>query len=137
MLQGVLLEPALARRHALPVIDANTPEAAAWLALVEFCVSASTEPTTPSVIQHFAGSDHEAVLAEVLAAAADQQLSADQVEAQVLGAADRLRQADLKGSLQSLLSQPFEQLSADERAALTRGLLATATGVRRDGDTTQ
>jgi DNA primase len=137
MLQGVLLEPGLARRHALPVIAANTPEAAAWRALVDFCVSAAAEPTTPSVIQHFAGSDHEAVLAEVLAAAADQQLSADQVEAQVLGAADRLRQADLKGSLQSLLSQPFEQLSADERTALTRGLMATATGVRRDRDTTQ
>ena len=70
----------------------------------------------------------------VLASAVDHELSPEQVETQVLGAAERWRHADLKDALQSLLRQPLEQLSAAEREALTRGLMATARGVRRDED---
>jgi DNA primase len=135
MLQGVLLEPTLARRHALPRSDERGPEATAWNALVEHCAGAPGEPTTAGVVQHFAGTDHAGVFAEVLASAVDHELSPEQVETQVLGAAERWRHADLKDALQSLLRQPLEQLSAAEREALTRGLMATARGVRRDEDT--
>jgi len=134
MLQGVLLEPSLARRHALPRSDERTPESAAWAALVEYCVDAPGDPTTAGVIQHFADSEHAAVLAEVLAAATDQDLAPEQVETQVLAAAERWRHADDQRALQSLLRQPLEALTPEERDALTRGLIATARGVRRDGD---
>jgi DNA primase len=134
MLQGVLLEPSLARRHALPEPDAHGPEADAWTALTQYCREADTDPTTAAVVQHFAGTEHAGVMAEVLAAAADQALSTDQVETQVLAAAARWRLADDQRALQTLLRQPLESLTADEREALTRGLRATAQGVRRGGD---
>jgi DNA primase len=134
MLQGVLLEPSLARRHALPEPDAHGPEADAWTVLTQYCREADTDPTTAAVVQHFAGTEHAGVMAEVLAAAADQALSTDQVETQVLAAAARWRLADDQRALQTLLRQPLESLTADEREALTRGLRATAQGVRRGGD---
>jgi hypothetical protein len=84
------------------------------------------------VIQHFAGSDHEGVLAELLASAADQELSAEQGETQVLAAAERWRRADAQRVLQTLMRQPLDHLSAEERESLTRGLAATARGLRRD-----
>jgi hypothetical protein len=87
MLQGVLLEPSLARRHALPRSDERGPEPAAWAALLDFCAAAGSDPTTAVVIQHFADSEHAEVMAEILAAAADQALSPEQVETQVLAAA--------------------------------------------------
>jgi DNA primase len=124
LLQGVLLEPSLPRRHALPQPDDRTPEAAAWRALVEHCVAASSDPTTASVLQHFAGTAHADVLADVLASAADQELSSEQVETQVLGAAARWRQADEQRALHVLLQQPLEQLSAEQRESLSRGLAA-------------
>ena len=74
------------------------------------------------------------MLAEILASASDQALAPEQVETQVLAAAERWRHADDQRALQSLLRQPLEALSAAERDALTRGLIATARGVRRDGD---
>jgi len=74
------------------------------------------------------------VLAEILASASDQALAPEQVETQVLAAAERWRHADDQRALQSLLRQPLEALSAAERETLTRGLVATARGVRRDGD---
>ena len=132
LLQGVLLEPSLARRHDLPPSDGHGPEAAAWSALVEHCRTTPGDATTASVIQHFAGSDHEGVLAELLASAADQELSAEQAETQVLAAAERWRRADAQRVLQTLMRQPLDQLSAEERESLTRGLAATARGLRRD-----
>ena len=134
MLQGVLLEPSLARRHALPRSDERGPEPAAWAALLDYCVNAPADPTTASVVQYFAETEHAAVLGEILASAADQELAPEQVETQVLAAAARWRHADDQRALQSLLRQPLEALTADERDALTRGLIATARGVRRDGD---
>ena len=129
MLQGLLLEPSLAARHELPVPDEPGPEAAAWRALVAHCTTAG-QPTTASVIQHFADSEHAAVMAEVVASAADQSLTAEQAETQVVAAAERWREAEAQRALQSLLRQPLEQLSAEDRQALARGLAATARGPR-------
>ena len=124
MLQGVLLEPGIVRRHALPRVDDPGPEAAAWRALVEQCSAATGEPTTASVIQHFAGTEHAGVLAEVLAVAADTELSPEQAETQVLAAAERLRRLEERRALSTLLAQPLEQLTGEEREALARGLKA-------------
>lgn len=130
LLQGLLLEPSLAQRHDLPRPDERGPEAAAWLALVEHCSIGGGHPTTASVIQHFADTDHAGLLADVLASASDQALSAEQAETQLLAAAERWRQADEQRALQALLRQPLEQLTAEERESLTRGLAATARGLR-------
>ena len=129
LLQGLLLEPSLATRHALPVPDEPGPEAAAWRALVAHCATAG-QPTTASVIQHFAGTEHAGVMAEVVASAADQALTAEQAETQVVAAAERWREAEAQRALQALLRQPLEQLSAEDRQALARGLAATARGTR-------
>ena len=82
------------------------------------------------MIQHFADTDHAGLLADVLASASDQALSAEQAETQLLAAAERWRQADEQRALQALLRQPLEQLTAEERESLTRGLAATARGLR-------
>jgi len=129
MLQGLLLEPSLAARHDLPVPDEPGPEAAAWRALVAHCATGG-QPTTASVIQHFAATEHAGVMAEVVASAADQALTAEQAETQVVAAAERWREAEAQRALQGLLRQPLEQLSAEDRLALARGLAATARGSR-------
>ena len=92
------------------------------------CAAAESDPTTAVVVQHFAESEYAGVMAEILAAAADQALSPEQVETQVLAAAARWQHADDQRALQSLLRQPLEALTAHEREALTRGLIATADG---------
>jgi DNA primase len=129
MLQGLLLEPSLAARHDLPVPDEPGPEAAAWRALVAHCATAR-EPTTAGVIQHFADTEHAGIMAEIVAAAADQALTAEQAETQVVAAAERWREAEAQRALQGLLRRPLEQLTAEDRQALARGLAATARGPR-------
>jgi DNA primase len=125
LLQGLVLEPSLARRHDLPAVDGSGPEDAAWNAVLEHCRVAPGEPTTASVIQHFAGTDHAAALAGALAAAADQALPAEQVEVQVLAAAERLRRAEDQRAVHALLAQPLETLSGEERDNLVQRLKAT------------
>ena len=73
-------------------------------------------------MQHFADSAHAQAIAGVLALAADQALPADQVEVQVLAAAQKLRRAEDKRELKALLSQPLSSLSAEERESLTERL---------------
>ena len=124
LLQGVLLEPALARRHELPAPNEPGPEAAAWRALRDYCVAAAADPSTAGIVQHFSDTVHAPVLAELLAAVADQGLSAEQAETQVVAAAERWRQAEERRALATLLRQPLESLSAEERESLKRGLRA-------------
>jgi len=75
-------------------------------------------------VQHFADSAHAQAIAAVLALAADQALPADQVEVQVLAAAQKLRRAEGQRELHALLSQPLSSLSAEERESLTERLKA-------------
>jgi DNA primase len=133
LLQGVVLEPGLAQRHDLPYVDEHGPEAAAWNAVLDHCKAASVEPTTAAVVQHFAGTSHADALADVLASAADQALTAEQVEVQVVAAAERLRDAADQRVLSALLQQPLEALSSEERKALLQRLQAGARGVRSGG----
>jgi DNA primase len=129
LLQGLVLEPSLARRHDLPRVDEPGVEAAAWNAVLDHCTSGTTEQTTASIVQHFADSTHAQAIAAVLALAADQALPADQVEVQVLAAAQKLRRAEEQRELKALLSQPLSSLSAEERESLTERLK-----VGRNGD---
>ena len=126
LLQGVVLEPSLARRHDLPAVDGSGPEDGAWNAVLEHCRTAPGEPTTASVVQYFAGTGHAASIAAVLASAADQALPAAQVEVQVLAAAERLRRAEDQRAVHAMLAQPLEALSGEEREKLVQRLRAGA-----------
>ena len=83
LIQGVLLQPELARSVALPRPDDGTPEGAALCALVDHCAGHDGPLTTAAVLQRFADTPHDAVLATALATAHDQALAPDQAEAQL------------------------------------------------------
>jgi hypothetical protein len=83
LIQGLLLSPALARSLEFPRPDDGSPDSAALVALVEYCATAEGELTTAGVLQHFADSPHEPVLAGVLATADDHGLTAELAEGHV------------------------------------------------------
>jgi DNA primase len=121
LLQGLLLEPTLARKHDLPRADESGMEAAAWNALLAHCETA-VAPSTASVVQVFADSAFAQTLADALAQAADQALPEDQVEVQVLAAAAKLRRAFEEREVNALLARPLSTLTAEEREALAKRL---------------
>jgi hypothetical protein len=83
LIQGLLLSPGLARSLEFPRPDDGTPDSAALVALVDHCATAEGELTTAGVLQHFADSPHEPVLAGVLATADDHGLTAELAEGHV------------------------------------------------------
>jgi DNA primase len=83
LIQGLLLQPALARSLEFPRPDDGTPDGAALIALVDHCATAEGELTSAGLLQHFADSPHEAVLASVLAMAEDHGLTMALAEAHV------------------------------------------------------
>ena len=92
LIQGLLLQPELARSIALPRPDDGTAEGAALAALVDFCAAEPGPLDTATVMQYFARTGHDAVLASALASAHDQALGVDQVEGQLREGAARWRQ---------------------------------------------
>jgi DNA primase len=120
LLTGLVLEPTLARRHDLSRVDEPGPEAAAWNAVVDPCLHEAGEPSTASIVQHFAGTAHGELIAQVLASAADQAIGADQVEVDVLAAVQKLRQAEDQRAVTALLSQPLATLTAAQREMLAK-----------------
>jgi DNA primase len=84
LIQGLLLSPALARSLEFPRPDDGNPDSAALVALVDHCATAEGELTTAGVLQHFADSPHEGILASVLAQAEDHGLTTEMTEANVL-----------------------------------------------------
>ena len=83
LIQGLLLSPALARSLEFPRPDDGSPDSAALVALVDHCAAAEGELTTAGVLQFFADSPHEPVLAGVLATADDHGLTAELAEGHV------------------------------------------------------
>ncbi len=81
LIQLVLLQPELARGLPLPRPDDGTPEGEALAALVDFCAVSRGSLTTAGVVQHFADTRHDAVLAVALASAHDNALAPEQAEA--------------------------------------------------------
>jgi DNA primase len=124
LLSGVVLEPALAKRLDLPVADTPGPEADTWNAVLDHCRAAAQAPTTAGLVQHFAGSDHAPMLADVLAAAADQALPPEQVEVQVVAAAAKLRREAEQRAVNETLAKPLSALTPGEREALPERLKA-------------
>jgi hypothetical protein len=78
LIQGLLLQPELGRTVAVPQTDDGTAEGAALVSLARFCAQGDYALTTAGVIQHFAGSPHERILAQALATAEDHGITADQ-----------------------------------------------------------
>ncbi len=78
LIQALLLQPAMARRMAVPEPEDGTPDGAALAALARFCAAGEHPLTTAGVMQHFAGSPHEKMLTDVLVAAEDHGISEEQ-----------------------------------------------------------
>jgi DNA primase len=89
LIQGLLLQPGLARSIALPRPDDGTAEGAALTALVDFCVAAPGPLDTATVMQQFADTPFDPVFATALASAHDHALAVEQVEAQLREGAAR------------------------------------------------
>jgi DNA primase len=71
IIQGLLLQPDLAKDLVLPPVDLHGAEGAALAALAGFCAASRAPLNAAGVLQHFAGGEHEPVLAEALATAED------------------------------------------------------------------
>ena len=75
LIQALLLQPELARSGTsagLPQLNGGTPEETALSALVAYCAGSEHTLTTAGVMQYFAESPHEPLLAAALASAEDQ-----------------------------------------------------------------
>ena len=96
LIQGLLLQPSLAREADLPRPDDGTPEGAALAALLAHCRTLEGEPTTAALVQHFVDSPHDTVLATALALAHDQALAPEQVSDAFRAGAARWRLAVLR-----------------------------------------
>jgi DNA primase len=93
LIQRLLLQPALARDTDLPHPDDGTPDGAALAALLSHCREATGEVSTAAVMQRFADTPHDAVLATALALAQDQGLAPEQVADEFRAGAARWRLA--------------------------------------------
>ena len=83
LIQWILLKPDLARSTGLPRWADGTPEGNALAALVEACAASDGPLSTSAVMQSFATSVHEPVLAAALATAEDQSLTVEHADARV------------------------------------------------------
>ncbi len=83
LIAGILLQPEVARTLALPRPADPSPEAGALAALADFCAGHAGALTTAGVMQHFVGTPHDQVLANVLATVQDHGLTPELAEAQL------------------------------------------------------
>jgi DNA primase len=131
LIQGLLLQPALARSLEFPRPDDGTPDSASLVALVDHCATAGGELTPAGVLQHFADSPHEALLASLLAMAEDHGLTTELAEAHVREGLERWWQqarrsgtsapAALAGGQTAEEIQRLRQLDFVRQAAGARG----------------
>ena len=115
-----MLEPALVQRLDLPEADPSEPEAIAWNTVLAYCRETTPMPTTAGIVQHFTGTPHAPLIADVLGAAADHALPSEQIEVQVSAAAARLRREAEQRALNAMLAKPLSSLTPGEREALSR-----------------
>src|SRR6266567_1606873 len=84
LIKCVLVEPLLLRKIDIPKPGEAGADAEALGALIDFCAGSGVPLTTAGVMQHFAGSPHEAVLVAALTAAETDGLSGESLETQLL-----------------------------------------------------
>ena len=83
LLQCLLLDPALARKVAVPK-PTGSGEAAALTALVEFCEQSSGPLSTAGAMQQFAGTPHETTLVSALTGGVGEGLTGELLELQLV-----------------------------------------------------
>ncbi len=96
LIQALLLQPELARSAALPQPTDSTPEGAALAALVAHCTESECTLTTAGVMQFFADTAHEPVLAATLAAAEDHGITSEQAAVNLAAGMDRYWQKAIR-----------------------------------------
>jgi len=137
LMQAVLLQPELARSVTLPRPDDGTPEGAALTALVDYCAEDAGALSTAAVVQHFAGSPHDALFAAALAAAEDQALEPGELEAQLREGVKRWWLNATREGRAEAMPDAVGELSAEEAERLRQlEIVRKATGGRpnRHGD---
>jgi DNA primase len=126
LIQGLLLQPDLAKDLVLPPVDLHGAEGAALAALAGFCAASHAPLTAAGVVQHFAGTDHEAVLAEALATAEDHGMTPDLAAANLRAGVERYWLQARRGGMPAAAGGPdpppeearrLSQLEAVRRAA--------------------
>jgi DNA primase len=118
LIQMVLLQPELTRVVPLPRPDDGTAEGAALRALVEHCASETGPLSTAAVLQHFAGTTHDPVLAAALAQAHDQALEPEQAEIQLRAGVDRWWVNARRGGEAELPGDAVPEASGEEAERL-------------------
>ena len=77
LIQGLLLQPELARSIALPEPQDGTAEGAALTALTRYCAEREQSLTSAGVMQHFVGTAHEQILTDALVTAENHGITAE------------------------------------------------------------
>jgi len=136
LLQGILLQPALARSLELPPVPDPSADAAALSAVVSLCGTAAGELTAAGIVQFFIGTPHEAAVADALATAEDQALTPDLAEERVkAGMARYWQQAERAGTARAPLdvaSTP-EERERMRQLDFVRGVDGAAGSIAQNG----
>jgi DNA primase len=128
LLQGLLMQPALARDLALPPPVDGSPDAQALQAVVDACTQSAGELTPQGIVQTFIGTPLEAAVTDALATAEDQALTPDLAAERVsAGVARYWQQAERAGTAKA----PADVPSSPEETERLRQLEF----VRRSGGT--
>jgi DNA primase len=114
LIQALLLRPDLAREIAVPRPADGNPDDDALAALVAFCVGGAEAPTTAGVVQHFAGTPHERLLAQALATAHDQGITSELAEAHLRAGVTRYWQQAQRDGRSVAGAEPPGPASAEE-----------------------
>jgi DNA primase len=130
LIKCVLLEPDLARRIEVPRPDDAGADGAALAALVGFCVDSDAPLTTAGIMQHFAGSAHDAVFLAALTAGESEGLSAESLEIQLAEGVKRywtLRQKRV-GPAETQVPRPIDLSPEEAERARQRRLVQERLG---------
>jgi len=118
LLQAVLLQPSIVRDIDMPSTGENSPDAFALAAVLKHCAHVPENPTTPGLMQAFAGTEHEATLASALAAAEDHDITPEQAATHLREGVERWRAQEEQRSIAALLATPLDQLTPEQREVL-------------------
>ena len=129
LIQLLLLQPELARGVRLPPLDDATPEAATVRELVDHCSNQEGALSTAAVLQRFADTPHDAVLARALASAQDLGLAPEDAGVQFQAAVRRLWAAAQLDGRVDLPADAVGELSPEEAERLRQTGLVQRAGM--------
>ena len=133
LLQGLLMQPALARDIALPPALDGSSDAQALQAVVDACMQSGGELTPQGIVQTFIGTPFEAAVTDALATAEDQALTPDLAAERVrAGVARYWQQAERAGTAKA----PADVPSSPEETERLRQLEFVRRGAGASVDST-